>query len=682
MTLLTSQELPPSIYSEAVVRPASGCSLLRFKTPITSQNVEQFHVDAERISLAAQQLEAQGFEVLAEGQISITIRGSPDLYEQVFKAKLTTQQRPVIKAFGCQTTGTFISAVDADRFGFLDVSQSDLAEVLDGVAINEPIYYFDAPLPAAEPPCPPYWHLTVPEGVARGLNAEQAHSNGLTGYGVKVVMVDTGWCRHPFFEKQQYHGRVVRGPGVDDCEDSEGHGTGESANLFAVAPDIDFTMVKADVQIRDRTGNVNSIAALKTAISLQPHIISCSWGTNCDQLPLSPYEQILEATIADAIRQGIIVVFAAGNGHCGFPAQHPEVIAAGGVYMDRDGSLEASDYTSGFVSPIYPERFVPDVCGLVGKPPRAAYIMLPVPPGSWVDQQLGSQGVRYPDGDETAPDDGWAAFSGTSAAAPQVAGVCALIKQANPELTPAQAKEILQQTARDVCRGCCSRYTGSKGAGVGFDLATGYGLVNAVQAVMKAQSEIKTQAQCKKLSEQRLYQSPRMIPLEEIMDSTLQSRMEDIRWRLDEALRKFMAENPQMPQVEICDVNFAPRSPLMEAAAVLRSQLEEPKYPEDAVSAAEGLLRIGRYQKRAIEVLSHMLVEHPEQQYPLDFTQAMQSCINTFQHLPENDEKSKLRSRILQALGRVNSQTKDRDDWYQTEVNLGSGEPVLTSRSG
>ncbi|UIE38106.1 S8 family serine peptidase [Leptodesmis sichuanensis] len=524
MTSSINQELPPKIYSEAVVRPINGSSLLSFTEPITSENVNQFYVNPQRMSLVAKQLQAQGFEVLDQGRISITIRGSPELYEQVFKARLTTEQRPVIKAFGCQTTGTFISAVDTDRFGFVDPSQSLFADVLDGVAINEPIYYFDANTPTTDPPCPSYWHLTVPEGVARGLNADQAHQTGFTGHGIKVAMVDTGWYNHPFFEKQGYHAKVVLGPGVDDFEDNEGHGTGESANLFAVAPGIEFTMVKADVQIRERSGNVNSIAALKKAISLKPDIISCSWGTNCTEKPLSAYEQILGATVADAIHQGIIVIFAAGNGHCGFPAQHPEVIAAGGVYMDRDGLLEASDYASGFVSPIYPQRFVPDVCGLVGKPPRAAYIMLPVPPGSLSDQELGQAGVNYPDGDETASDDGWAAFSGTSAAAPQLAGVCALMKQANPDLSPSQAKEILQQTARDVCRGCCNRYTGSKGAGVGFDLATGYGLVDAYQVVMKAQSEAKIQGQCRKQPEVQLFQWSRTIPREEVMDATLRTR--------------------------------------------------------------------------------------------------------------------------------------------------------------
>ena len=82
--------------------------------------------------------------------------------------------------------------------------------------------------------------------------------------------------------------------------------------------------------------------------------------------------------------------------------------------------------------------------------PRAIYIMLPLEPGDSIDR--GNSGGTHPNGDETANNDGWAAFSGTSAAAPQIAGVCALIKQACSRLTPAQVRDILKQTARDVTR--------------------------------------------------------------------------------------------------------------------------------------------------------------------------------------------------------------------------------------
>ncbi|WP_186320935.1 hypothetical protein [Bacillus thuringiensis] len=65
----------------------------------------------------------------------------------------------------------------------------------------------------------------------------------------------------------------------------------------------------------------------------------------------------------------------------------------------------------------------------------ADYIMLPVESGEWFDEFASACGQKHPNGDETSPIDGWTAFSGTSAAALQIAGVCALLKQANSRLS-------------------------------------------------------------------------------------------------------------------------------------------------------------------------------------------------------------------------------------------------------
>ena len=142
------------------------------------------------------------------------------------------------------------------------------ADVLEGVAIEEPRYFHQnifAPPKA-------YWHLDVPGGVSLGVNADRAHRGGITGRGVKVVMADTGWFSHPYFPARGYRSSpVVLGPAAANAAaDEVGHGTAESANAFAVAPDIDFTMVKMSF--------VNSIGGFNTAVGLSPQIISCSWG--------------------------------------------------------------------------------------------------------------------------------------------------------------------------------------------------------------------------------------------------------------------------------------------------------------------------------------------------------------------------------------------------------------------
>ena len=241
---------------------------------------------------------------------------------------------------------------------------------------------------------------------------------------------------------------------------------------------------------------VNATADFNKAVSLGPNVISCSWGMDLvkedrrTQLspPLPAYLRPLEAAIANAVRQGIIVVFSAGNGHFSFPGMHPDVISAGGTYMHSDGrTFEATEYASGFASNIYRNRNVPDASGLVGRPPHAIYLMLPVEPGDEIDKEL-SAGGNYPNGDQTTNNDGWAAFSGTSAAAPQLAGICALIKQACPRLTNNQVRDILKRTARDVTSGRCSLRTGGFSAVQGPDLATGSGLADAFRAVMEARN--------------------------------------------------------------------------------------------------------------------------------------------------------------------------------------------------
>ena len=347
--------------------------------------------------------------------------------------------------------------------------------MLEGVAIEEPRYFM---APSAFPPSVDYWHLDAPGDVSLGCNADRAHRGAITGRNVRVAMVDSGQYAHPFFANRGYRVvPVVLGPGAANPDrDESGHGTGESANVFAVAPDAQLLPVKINF--------VNSIGAFNAAVGLNPDIITCSWGSSQRTGPLSAANQALAAAISGAVASGITVVFSAGNGHWGFPGQHPDVISAGGVFMDEDGSLMASDYASGFMSNIYPGLRVPDLSGLVGMRPRAIYIMLPLEPDDAIDQ--GNAGGSHPNGDETASDDGWAAFSGTSAAAPQIAGAAALIKQACPRLTPAQIRQILRDTARDVTVGNCHPNTGGNAAGPGPDLATGHGLVDAHRAVLIA----------------------------------------------------------------------------------------------------------------------------------------------------------------------------------------------------
>jgi subtilisin family serine protease len=504
---LNRPAVPALVFAQASARSLGGTSL--FETAPASSREAGAVMSAGDVTLdAASQLRAAGFSVLQISSTTINIAGPPALFEQAFECRLTAEERPVRKAQSLDDTATFVECPDTDLPGLISTSGTAFADLIEGVGIEEPRYYFSEtpalsvtapsapPMPPVSPvslvppapraavyPMPPvdsYWHLDVPGGVSLALNADLAHRDGVTGRGITVVMTDSGHYAHPYFAARGYRvGPVVLGPGASKPErDTSGHGTAESANIFAVAPDVSFTMVKMSF--------VNTIGAFNAAVGLAPDVISCSWGSDKRDGPLSAADLAASAAIAAAVARGIIVVFAAGNGHFGFPGQHPDVISAGGTFVGPDGSLQASDYASGFASSIYAGRNVPDLTGLVGLRPRAAYIMLPVEPGDSLDTDLGS-GKPFPDGDQTSANDGWAAISGTSAAAPQVAGAAALVKQTAPHLSPAEVRDVLCSSARNVTAGRCFDRPGmNHEAGEGRDLATGAGLVDVHRAVLSA----------------------------------------------------------------------------------------------------------------------------------------------------------------------------------------------------
>lgn len=471
--------IPKVIFANASPLSIGGVSMFDSGRRINADTVSGFASEERIVSGAVSRLRDAGFDVLQVTPMTINIAGSRATYERAFDTKLTAEERPVIKPGAKHDMGTFIDCVETGDSGLIPTYGSLFGDLIEGVAIEEPMYPMG---PSVFPPHKAYWHLTVPSGVSLGCDADRAHRSGVTGKGVKVAMVDSGWFRHPFFGKRGYRAApVVLGPGASNpLNDESGHGTGESANIFANAPDIELLPVKVNF--------ANSIGAFNTAVGLSPDIVTCSWGSSTGtSTTLSVRNQALATAVAAAVAAGITVIFSAGNGHVGFPGQHPDVISAGGVFMDVDESLRASDYASGFNSVIYPNRRVPDLSGLVGMQPGANYVMLPLEPGDRID--VGKSGGTFPNGDETAKNDGWAAFSGTSAAAPQLAGVAALMHQTCPTITPQQVKAIMMMTAQDVTTGK-SNGTALNPSGVssvvGPDASTGNGLVNAHKAVLAA----------------------------------------------------------------------------------------------------------------------------------------------------------------------------------------------------
>jgi len=434
-----------------------------------------------------------GFEVIGRSRCTLSLRATPELFERFFSTKIVCTVAPGRK--GRPETLVCTIAEDAGL-----VIPDEVREIVGTVTI-EPASY-PAAVSATPPAVAGVFFLGVMDDVPRILNATAVHAAGITGAGVRLTMIDTGFEHsHPFFVANGFQSEVLlAGQAQSKGTDSDGHGTGCSANVFAIAPGVEFTGVKLGDDVNGATGSAPLLAGFQRALGFDPaHPESRSGGNarplpqvisvsvSCGEVPgtppwvnlpaaLSP----LEACVREAVlASGIAVVAAAGNrGEKGFPGQMRSVIAVGGVFKPENGPLRASDFASAFTSRVYRGRKVPDFCGLCGNGEHADYIMLPVPAGSRHDKEFGIF-------DGTTKQDGWARFSGTSAATPQVAAVCALMLEKDPSLTPQQLKSRLKASATDVRTGVAAGIDDEEGvaAQVGADRATGAGLVDAKKAV-------------------------------------------------------------------------------------------------------------------------------------------------------------------------------------------------------
>jgi len=199
-------------------------------------------------------------------------------------------------------------------------------------------------------------------------------------------------------------------------------------------------------------------------------IVSCSWGAEGKVYPLPD-------RIAHAIERcarggrngkGCVVVFAAGNTPVDINAPpatqnglatHPDVIAVSAC-TSRD---EFSD-SSSFGKEIW-------VCAPSGGGGGWDIITTDVT-GTYVD----AAGVQHPSGYVSG--DYFRNFTGTSSSCPLVAGVCALVLSANPDLTAVEVRDIIKQSARKI--GPANAYQN------GHSVKFGYGCIDAEGAVRAA----------------------------------------------------------------------------------------------------------------------------------------------------------------------------------------------------
>ncbi len=438
----------------------------------TPQLAKRFAPDPARASEALRPALNMGISAKITRSNALQGEVPRDTFESVFQTPLVEEEIPKSERGTYSRTGAMFTTKEEIQV------PHELQDTIAFAYIPSPPIFFGV---SAIPPNVSVYHLRLMD-VLRSLNGSRCHRRGWTGRGVRVAMTDTGFANHPYFISNGYTIERVSTPTTQHpMVDTSGHGTGESANVLIMAPDCHFIGVKHDDY---------SAEALETALDQDPQIITNSWGWDIDQMSREELKQAdpnlfnefrdLENIINDAIDDGVCVVFAAGNGHRAFPACMPDVLAIGGATVEQDGGLKASSYASSFRSQLFPGRNVPDVCCIVGEwspsKPLKGHIMLPVPNGC----ELEGENMPKNQGKK-----GWGIFSGTSAAAPQAAGIVAQLLSVNSTLTPNQVKSILADTATDVTRG----ETGlDDAADIGYDYATGAGFVDAFQACLRAES--------------------------------------------------------------------------------------------------------------------------------------------------------------------------------------------------
>lgn len=279
-----------------------------------------------------------------------------------------------------------------------------------------------------------------------GIDRARADHPGVTGAGVGICVLDTGLdATH-----EQFDGKVVawkdfigtsstpyddhgHGTHVANIAAGDGTGGGAAATFRGVAPGASLYVAK--VLNGDGFGPDSTIVAGIEWCEQQAEVrvISMSLGT----LEGSDGQDMLSIAVDNAVASyGKIVVVAAGNAgdgprSVGSPGAAVQALTVGAVAeWSAPVNAGANRHSDGVYLAAFSSRG-----------PTLANAMKP---------DVSAPGVSVAAAMANQPGGAWyVSLDGTSMATPFVAGTVALALQANPSLTPAAAKQLVESTAQD-----------------------------------------------------------------------------------------------------------------------------------------------------------------------------------------------------------------------------------------
>lgn len=304
-------------------------------------------------------------------------------------------------------------------------------------------------------------NLTGVERVRRNTDLTRANRGmPVTGRGVTVAVLDTGVDG----THGDLAGRVVQNikladtqslgvgfnypvaaPSLSNTDQAYGHGTfvsgviagngQQSGGKYAgVAPGANILGLSAgDASLLFVLSGLDYL--LSNASSFNVRVVNCSFSANT-VFDVNDPVNIATRMLTD---NGVNVVFSAGNTGPGTDSLNPYsvapwVISTGAT--DNQGRLASFSSRGDVGSPLFRPTLVAPGVDTVSL--RASTIAAAMTIDGLTANDIGLSPTETPY---------YTTGSGTSFSAPQVAGVIALMLEANPQLTPAQIRDILQRTA-------------------------------------------------------------------------------------------------------------------------------------------------------------------------------------------------------------------------------------------